>query len=168
MSTSPQVSLMGRIAVSAKLITQEQLLEALRAQDHMGTTKHLGDILLELGYISQAQLEWLRRAQATLVERQHQAEAEAQRQAQIEQQKSFTKSCSIVIPPGEALARPAPAAPASPPVAAPTVQVSPAGERKLDMSGAAVAARLQTVSDLLDLCQALGQKGPPANPTEPA
>src|ERR1039457_4204105 len=167
MSTSPQVSLMGRIAVSAKLITQEQLLEALRAQDHMGTTKHLGDIFLNLAYTPQARREGRRRAQATLVERQHQAEAEAQRQAQIEQQKSFTKSCSIVIPPGEVLARPAPAAPASPPVAAPTVQVSPAGERKLDMSGAAVAAPLQTVSTLFDLCRALGKKGPPANPTGP-
>ena len=106
MSTSPQPSLMGRIAVSAKLITQEQLLEALRAQDHMGATKRLGDILLELGYISQAQLDWLLRAQATLVERQRQAEAEAQRQTQVEQQKSFTQSGSIAIPPSEALAAP--------------------------------------------------------------
>src|SRR5664279_4408963 len=78
MSTSPQPSLMGRIAVSAKLITQTQLLEALRAQDHMGATKRLGDILLELGYISQAQLEWLVRAQATLVERQRLAKTEAE------------------------------------------------------------------------------------------
>jgi twitching motility protein PilT len=123
---------MGRIAVSAKLITQEQLLEALRAQDHMGTTKRLGDILLELGYISQAQLEWLVRAQATLVERQHQAEAETQRQTQVEQQKSFTQSGAIATPASEASARPTPAAPASPPVAAPAVQASPAGERKLD------------------------------------
>ena len=41
-------------------------------------------------------------------------------------------------------------------------------DSKLDMSGAAVAARLETASDLLDLCHALGRKGPPANPTEPA
>ena len=76
MSVARQPSLMGRIAVSAKLITQEQLLEALRAQDHMGKTKRLGDILMELGYISQAQLDWLVRAQATLIERQQKAEAE--------------------------------------------------------------------------------------------
>jgi len=92
----------------------------------------LGDILLELGYISQAQLEWLVRAQATLVERQHQAEAETQRQTQVEQQKSFTQSGAIATPASEASARPTPAAPASPPVAAPAVQASPAGERKLD------------------------------------
>jgi twitching motility protein PilT len=78
MGSDQQLSLMGRIAVSAKLITQAQLLEALRAQDHMGATKRLGDILLELGYISQAQLEWLMRAQATLVERQRLAKAEAE------------------------------------------------------------------------------------------
>jgi twitching motility protein PilT len=124
---------MGRIAVSAKLITQEQLLEALRAQDHMGATKRLGDILLDLGYISQAQLEWLLRAQATLVERQRQAEAEAQRHVQIEQQKSFPESGSIAIPPSKAAPRPAPAAPpAGPPDPAPAVQASLAGERKLD------------------------------------
>jgi twitching motility protein PilT len=96
---------MGRIAVSAKLITQEQLLEALRTQDHMGKTKRLGDILLELGYISQAQLEWLLRAQATLVERQRQAEG------------------SNAIPPSDTLAKPAPAT---------VAQATVAGERKLD------------------------------------
>ena len=128
MSTSPRPSLTGRIAVSAKLITQEQLLEALRAQDHMGKTKRLGDILLELGYISQAQLEWLLRAQATLVERQRQAEAEAQRQSQLEQQKSFPQSGSNAIPPSETLAKPTPA-PAAPPAPA---QATVAAERKLD------------------------------------
>jgi len=121
---------MGRIAVSAKLITQEQLMEALRAQDHVGATKRLGDILLELGYISQAQLEWLLRAQATLIERQRLAEAEAQRQTQMEQQKSFTQSGSVAIPPSETLAKTA--APASPPVPAPVAQATVAGERKLD------------------------------------
>jgi twitching motility protein PilT len=124
---------MGRIAVSAKLITQEQLLEALRSQDHMGTTKRLGDILLELGYISQAQLEWLLRAQATLVERQHKAEAEAQRQTQIEQQKSFPQSGAIAIPPGGPAPRPAPAAPpANPPAPVQTRAPTPTGERMLD------------------------------------
>jgi twitching motility protein PilT len=130
---------MGRIAVSAKLITQAQLLEALRAQDHMGATKRLGDILLELRYISQAQLEWLLRAQATLVERQHQAEAEAQRRTQIEQQNSLAQSGSAAIPPSQPEPKPAPAPataalPASPPTSspAPAVQAPPVGERKLD------------------------------------
>jgi len=133
MSTSPQPSLMGRIAVSSRLITQAQLLEALRAQDHMGATKRLGDILLELGYISPAQLEWLLRAQATLVERQRQVEVEAQRQTQIEQQKSFAQSDSIATPPSEPVPGPAPVAPpASPPAPAQAAPASPTGERKLD------------------------------------
>jgi len=142
MSTSQQPLLMGRIAVSAKLITQEQLLEALRAQDHMGKTKRLGDILMELGYISQAQLDWLVRAQATLIERQQKAEAEAQRQAHLEQQKSFTPSGSVAIPPSEGPSAPSPAsaptAPASTATAAhasapaPVFQPTLAGERKLD------------------------------------
>jgi twitching motility protein PilT len=130
---------MGRIAVSAKLITQAQLLEALRAQDHMGATKHLGEILLELRYISQAQLEWLLRAQTTLMERQRQAEAETQRQTRIEQQKSLTPSGSIAIPADESAPTPTPAAvpavplpspAASPPEAA--APASPTGDRRLD------------------------------------
>ena len=40
-------------------------------------------------------------------------------------------------------------------------------ESKLDMSGTAVAARLRTVSDLLDLCGALASKGRPPAPTGP-
>ena len=90
-----QASLLGRIAVSAKLITQEQLLAALHEQDRWGRSKRLGDILIELGYVSQAQLDWLLRAQVTLLERQRQAEAEAQRQSQVEQQQAMTERGAI-------------------------------------------------------------------------
>ncbi len=89
---------MGRIAVSAKLITQEQLLEALAHQDHFGPSKRLGDILIELGYISQAQLDWLVRAQTTVLERQRQAEAEEQRRAQVVQQEATTANGSLALP----------------------------------------------------------------------
>jgi twitching motility protein PilT len=118
MSAAQQSSLMGRIAVSAKLITQEQLLEALRAQDHLGANKRLGDILLELCFISQAQLDWLVRAQATVVQRQQQAETEELRQKQQEQQaqqesgeqqQSFTErgaATSATVPPAEPSALP--------------------------------------------------------------
>jgi twitching motility protein PilT len=124
---------MGRIAVSAKLITQGQLLQALRAQDHIGATKRLGDILLDLGYISQAQLEWLLRAQATLIERQRQAEVEAHRQTQIEQQNSFPQSSSIATPPVAPVLQPASASPPpSPPAPLQARAPSPTGERMLD------------------------------------
>ena len=126
---------MGRIAVSAKLITQEQLLEALGTQDHLGATKRLGDILLELGYISQAQLEWLVRAQATLVERQRQAETETHRQEQIEQQQSLAKDGSITMPTSATFSspRPAPAPPpAGPPASAQVAASSARAECMLD------------------------------------
>ena len=111
--SASQVPLLGRIAVSAKLITQAQLLEALQAQDHFGPTKRLGEILLELGFVSHAQLDWLVRAQETLLERQRQAEAEAERQARVEQQQSMTESGAINLPPNPATP-PAKAAPVSP------------------------------------------------------
>ena len=105
-------SLLGRIAVSAKLISQEQLLEALGAQDHHGATKHLGDILLELGYVSPAQLEWLLRAQTLFIERQRRTEQEAQQQTRDQQRAALTNTGSIAMAPDEARARP-PVPPAS-------------------------------------------------------
>jgi twitching motility protein PilT len=111
---------MGRIAVSAKLISQEQLLEALRAQDRHGPSKHLGEILMELGYISRPQLDWLLRAQATYLERQRQAEQEAQAQAQVQQKMAITNTGSLAVG-AEATTRPAaaPAAPVTPRAPAP-------------------------------------------------
>jgi twitching motility protein PilT len=98
MSVAAQPHLLGRIAVSAKLITQDQLLEALREQDHLGATKRLGDILVEMGYISPAQLDWLLRAQQTLIERQRQAEAVEQRQAEAEQRHSLGDRGALGVP----------------------------------------------------------------------
>jgi twitching motility protein PilT len=98
MAAGRQISLLGRIAVSAKLISQDQLLEALRAQDHVGATKRLGDILLELGYISQAQLEWLLNAQQTLLQREQTAEAEARRRTTIERRRSVSEDGTITMP----------------------------------------------------------------------
>ena len=99
--TNDHSPLLGRIAVTARLITQDQLLEALQAQDHFGSTHRLGDILLQLGYISQAQLDWLLQAQATMIERHRKAEAEAQRRACVEQEQLLTESGSIALPPEE-------------------------------------------------------------------
>jgi len=111
MATGGQISLLGRIAVSAKLITQDQLLAALRAQDHVGTTQRLGDILFDLGYITQAQLEWLLNAQQTYLQREHKAEVEAERRSSAELRQSVSADGTIAMP--ERQARPAPpAAPA--------------------------------------------------------
>jgi twitching motility protein PilT len=143
MPAGHQPSLLGRIAVSAKLITQEQLLEALAQQDHYGPTKRLGDILIELGYISPAQLDWLVRAQATILERQRQAEAEEQRRAQAAQQAAATQSGSIAIAEPEPTPAPRPkvarlatsptaAEPAPPPTAAVKVEGAPSAPPQLD------------------------------------
>ncbi|HEX7598953.1 MAG TPA: type IV pilus twitching motility protein PilT, partial [Polyangia bacterium] len=99
------VSLLGRIAVSARLITQEQLVEALRAQDHFGPSKHLGDIFLEYGWISQEQLVWLLETQKTLLAKQKQNEAQAATQVRK------THDASVDAQGTVALAKEAPAAP---------------------------------------------------------
>ena len=113
MGAEQQISLLGRIAVSAKLISQEQLLEALQAQDHLGATKRLGDILLELGYISQAQLEWLLRAQHTLLQRERQVEAERQHRANLEEQRSGAEDGTATLPQAETSSQPQASTPRS-------------------------------------------------------
>jgi len=102
MAAGRQISLLGRIAVSAKLISQEQLLEALRAQDHVGPTKRLGDIFVELGYISQSQLEWLLNAQQTLLQREQKAEADARRRTTVERKRSVSEEGTIALSQREA------------------------------------------------------------------
>lgn len=140
-------SLLGRIAVSAKLISQEQLLEALHQQDHLGPSKRLGDILLELGYISRAQLDWLIRAQATLQERHRQAEVEEQRRAEAVRQESFTKSGSVAIPPAEPMrqiVRPVPARPAPSEPQKPAAVVAPSPQKPAAEAPAAAEATIRT------------------------
>jgi len=106
--------LLGRIAVSAKLITQDQLLAALRAQDHVGTTKRLGDILFDLGYITQAQLEWLLNAQQTYLQREHKAEVEAERRSSAELRQSVSPDGTIAMPERQARSVSTPQPPAAP------------------------------------------------------
>jgi twitching motility protein PilT len=114
MAIGGQISLLGRIAVSAKLITQDQLLAALRAQDHVGTTKRLGDILFDLGYITQAQLEWLLNAQQTYLQREHKAEVEAERRSSAELRQSVSPDGTIAMPERQARSVSTPQPPAAP------------------------------------------------------
>ena len=114
MATGAQISLLGRIAVSAKLITQDQLLAALRAQDHVGTTQRLGDILFDLGYITQAQLEWLLNAQQTYLQREHKAEVEAERRSSAELRQSVSPDGTIAMPERQARSVSTPPPPAAP------------------------------------------------------
>jgi twitching motility protein PilT len=62
-------SLLGRVAVAAKLISMEQLAEATREQARQNYQKNLGDILVELGYLTPAGLQRAVALQKTVVER---------------------------------------------------------------------------------------------------
>src|SRR5262249_61820475 len=55
--------LLGRIAVHAKLISSEQLNEATLAQGRSGGRMRLGEILVDKGFVTPAQLEKLVAAQ---------------------------------------------------------------------------------------------------------
>jgi twitching motility protein PilT len=137
MAAGQQISLLGRIAVSAKLITQDQLLEALRAQDHLGPTKRLGDLLLDLGYVSPAQLQWLLNAQQAYIQRQGQAEADAERSAGVDRQQSACADGTVAMPERQVRLAAAPATATSPaadsvPEQAPPAHAVPAAEPMLD------------------------------------
>ena len=61
--------LLGRLAVHNKLLTLDQLEEALREQGQRGGSQNLGEILVAKGYLSAKQLAALIRAQGELVAR---------------------------------------------------------------------------------------------------
>ena len=69
MSNQP-VPLLGRLAVHLKMITMEQLAEALREQGKAGEERNLGAVLRELGFINQAQTEKLLAAQKQVLAQQ--------------------------------------------------------------------------------------------------
>jgi twitching motility protein PilT len=100
MSNQP-VPLLGRLAVHLKMITMEQLAEALRAQGKAGEERNLGAVLRELGFINQAQTEKL---------------LAAQKQVLAQQQKGAAQGAQA---PPAAAPRPAAAAPAATPIARP-------------------------------------------------
>ena len=59
-----QDKLLGRLAVHYKLITKDQLVEALAQQSRDGGTQRFGEILIEKGWISQGRFEQLLDIQA--------------------------------------------------------------------------------------------------------
>ena len=68
--------LFGRIAVHLKFITPDQLSLAIEIHGRYGNTKRLGDILLEQGWIDQAQVE-----QVLAVQRKHEEKLRAKQSA---------------------------------------------------------------------------------------
>ena len=66
---SKDSSLLGRVAVAAKLISMEQLADATREQARQNYQKNLGDILVDLGFLTPAGLQRAVALQKTVVER---------------------------------------------------------------------------------------------------
>jgi twitching motility protein PilT len=64
---SAPTSLLGRIALHLKLITHDQLSEATRQQARDGGKTSLGSILVERGFISEAQLQTILKAREQVV-----------------------------------------------------------------------------------------------------
>ncbi len=75
--SNPPIPLLGRIAVHLQLISVDQLAEATRAQGQAGGEKRLGQILVERGMLTQAQLEQVLRARQQLVAKQRERQAVA-------------------------------------------------------------------------------------------
>jgi len=71
--------LLGRLAVHHQLISMDQLTEALRIHGQAGEQRRLSAVLLELGYLTPAQLEKLLAVQRQIVEKHREKQAAAVR-----------------------------------------------------------------------------------------
>lgn len=67
--SAPQETLLGRVAVAAKLLTMEQLAEATREQGRRHPAPSIGDLFLELGMLTPAQLARALQIQKAVLER---------------------------------------------------------------------------------------------------
>jgi twitching motility protein PilT len=137
MSDSQPVPLLGRLAVHNKLITLEQLTEALREAGRAGEDRKLGELLVDLGFLNQTQLQKLVVAQRKVLEA-HRAKLVA----------------ASPQPPAPSLFDETPkAAPSAPPepegepvVPAPKPEAAPAPELKPAVAAAPAAAQTEAPS----------------------
>lgn len=106
-SPAPASDLLGRLAVHYGMITMEQLAVATREQSHTPELK-LGEILVSLGFVQEAQLSQLLAAQRQYL---------AATKSAVERR----RIASMAPPAPAAVVPPAPPAPAPAPVAAPVV-----------------------------------------------
>jgi twitching motility protein PilT len=135
-SAKKTVPLLGRLAVQLKLMTPDQLGQALQLHERE-PEKPLGELFVELGLVSQPQLAKLLQVQRDVVAK-HRAKAAAG--------KGQAAPAKAAAPRPAPEAKPAPAAP--PPELAPAAPPAPAAELELDFAvgtpqpGAAPAAEL--------------------------
>jgi twitching motility protein PilT len=141
--------LLGRIAIHYKLVSPDQLAGAIREQGRLGNRKRLGELLLELGFVSREQLDWLLQAQDQLLAKQREQKQQEQQELQEEHAIATDGGRSIIqpqasdaprtrakpsVPPPVAEPMPPPVAPAPPVPAAPasSAAAAPGGDRTLD------------------------------------
>jgi twitching motility protein PilT len=112
MSESKTSSLLGRLAVHNRLITMDQLAEATSEQGGRRDGTNLGDLLVEMGYITDAQLKKLLRAQQEMLARQRAQQAAQQAAPSLE--KTPTRSTQSPASRNTKAPEPIPATPATP------------------------------------------------------
>jgi twitching motility protein PilT len=128
--TSP-APLLGRLAVHNKLITLEQLSEALRAAGRPGENRRLGDLLVDLGFLNATQLQKLLAAQQRALEKHREKLMAAdatpkQRAPRDDVPKAAPAASPTREPQGEPVVRtPKPAAEAPPPANAEAPSAGP-------------------------------------------
>jgi twitching motility protein PilT len=135
-----QEELLGRIAVHLKMISMDQLAEATRLQVE-GSSRPLGAILVEKGWITEAQLQKAVQAQKEYIARRRQAEAAgAPAAATLSAAKPAAARPAVQPAARPAAAHAAPAAGAAGTATAPLRLVpDPAGTRTHEVPGPAAA-----------------------------
>jgi len=107
MATNQAMPLLGRLAVHHKLITMDQLAEALQIHGRAGEERRLSDVLVEQGYLTARQVEKLIAAQRQIVAR-HRAKQGA---AGVPAARVATAQPSVASGAGAAAPSPSAAAP---------------------------------------------------------
>jgi len=123
------VALLGRLAIQLKLIDMQQLREATAEQARQGTERKLGEVLVELGYINEAQLAKLQKVQRDVIAKHRAKQAASGRLAQDPPQSAAAADAPPERPePAADAQRPAQrAATATPrPVPEPPLEIEPA------------------------------------------
>jgi twitching motility protein PilT len=105
-------TLLGRIAVQAKMITMDQLAHATREQGRSGEARNLGQVFLDLGMLSPSQLERLVQLQKNVLAklREREAAGGAPNPAATARRPAGEPVAGRGAPPGAPGARPAPGA----------------------------------------------------------
>ncbi len=139
-SPSPADALLGRVAVAAKLITMEQLAQATREQARIGNAKNLGEVLVAMGFMTDAGLEKALDLQKSVIARAREKKADGApvtpavaRPTPIEVgTESDARAAAALAREARPAAKPA-TAPKARPVASPSAAISKIGlDRGLD------------------------------------